>query len=583
MEQEQAFLAALQSATIGGNTLRGSDRAAGESITFTAGAADMADAPAAATAASITPYGRVRRATLRGLAAGVGLTAAGSTLPARAAAGAVLRRAASEPGTLDPLRYGSANDFAILSDLFTGLTAFGPDGAIVPGCAARWRTSEDGLRWTFELRSGLTWSDGRPLTAQDFLWSARHYFAPASAGLLAFRFKALRGARQVASGERPSTTLGIGAPDPRTIQVDLDYPQIDLPTLLAVLLPAPRHRIESLGEAWTRPEHWVSNGAFVLQSRTVGDRIVLARNPRFFDARSLRLDRVELVIAEAAAAFPRYRARQLDITRIAPEAVAWARANAPGELREGPARSASFLLFNARRPPFDDPRLRRALSMAVERDVLARQLRAGDAEPAWTFVTPNTRDYVATRGPAWRDWTETQRLQEARRLLAQAGYGAGGSLTVPLDFVAGTLERREAVALASMWRRVGVKAEPRSTDARTLYSNVSQGAFAVASTSIAPMLPGPLIWFEVLGTEGAKRSGGWSDAQFDALLDAARRARSTAERTALLQRAERIVLEEQPIAPLLFPIWQELVAPRVSEFPPNLTSIRQSRWLAVRG
>ena len=494
---------------------------------------------------------------------------------------AVLRRAVSEPATLDPLRYGSVNDFAILSDLFTGLTAFGPDGAIVPGCAARWRASADGLRWTFELRPGLTWSDGTPLTAQDFAWSAQRYLDPARAGLLAFRFKSVRNAARIAAGQQPAATLGVTAPDARTVQVDLDYPQLDLPALMAVLLPAPRHRIDELGDAWTRAANWVSNGPFVLHSRTVGDRIVLLRNPRFVDAAGVRLDRVELVIAEAAAAFPRYRSRQLDVTRVAPEAVAWARRAAPAELRQSAARSSTFVLFNARRPPFDDARVRRALSLAVDREALARQVRGGDAEPAWTFVTPNTGGYTPSRGPAWRDWPEARRLAEARRLLAAAGLGPGNGLALQLDFIAGTLERRDAVALAAMWRRVGVKAEPRSSDARTLYATLEAGAFEVASTSIAPMLPGPMIWFEILGTDGARRYSGWTHPGFDALLDGARRARSVEERGGFLRRAEALVLEEQPIAPLLFPAWQELVAPRVTVFPTNLTSIRQSRWLAV--
>ena len=494
---------------------------------------------------------------------------------------AVLRRAVSEPSSLDPLRYGSVNDFAILSDLFTGLTAFGPDGAIVPGCAARWRASADGLRWTFDLRPGLAWSDGTPLAAQDFAWSAQRYLDPARAGLLAFRFKAVRNATRIAAGQQPAATLGISAPDARTVQVDLDYPQLDLPALMAVLLPAPRHRIDALGEAWTRPANWVSNGPFVLHSRTVGDRIVLLRNPRFVDATGVRLDRVELVIAEAAAAFPRYRARQIDVTRVAPEAVSWARREAPAELRQAVARSSTFVLFNARRPPFDDARVRRALSLAVDREALARQVRGGDAEPAWTFVTPDTQGYTPTRGPAWRDWPEAQRLAEARRLLAQAGHGPGQGLALQLDFIAGTLERRDAVALAAMWRRIGVEAEPRSSDARTLYAILEAGAFDAASTSIAPMLPGPMIWFEILGTDGARRYSGWTHPGFDALLDGARRARSVEERSGFLRRAEALVLEEQPIAPLVFPAWQELVAPRVTVFPTNLTSIRQSRWLAV--
>lgn len=529
----------------------------------------------------------LRNPARRALFARAASIALGATVASRgtAATGAarehVLRRAVSEPSTLDPLRYGSASDFAILSDLFTGLAAFGPDGATIPGCAARWRSDGDGLRWRFELRAGLQWSDGTPLNAEDFAWSARRYLDPSRAGLLAFRFTALKNAAAISAGRAAPDTLGLRALDARTVQVDLEYPQIDLPALLAVLLPAPRHRVEALGDDWMRPENWVSNGAFVLQRRVVGDRIVMVRNPRFHDADAVRLDRVELVVAEAAAAFPRFRAREIDITRVVPEAVAWARRSAPRDLRQGAARSTTFVLFNTRRAPFDDARVRRALSLAVDRDALARQVRGGDAEPAWTFVAPTTRDYTPTRGPEWRDWPVARRLAEARRLLAEAGYGAARPLALRLDFIAGTLEKREAVALAAMWRRIGAQATLRSSDPRTLYGNVEHGEFEAASTAIAPMLPGPMIWFEVLASGATRRNGGWQHAEFDGLVDAARRARNLAERTATLQRAEAIVLAEQPIAPLVFPTWQELVAPRVTAFPDNLTSIRQSRWLAV--
>ena len=533
-----------------------------------------------ARAASLALGAAATRSPAATGASAIGTTAADETSPG-ATRERVLRRAVSEPSTLDPLRYGSSSDFAILSDLFTGLTAFGPDGATLPGCAARWRSSGDGLDWRFELRPGLQWSDGTPLTAEDFAWSARRYLDPARAGLLAFRLTALKNAAAISAGRAAPDTLGLRAIDARTVQVELDYPQIDLPAVLAVLLPAPRHRVEALGDDWMRPDNWVSNGAFVLRRRAVGDRIVMARNPRFFDAAAVRLDRVELVVAEAAAAFPRFRAREIDITRVVPEAVAWARRSAPPELRQGAARSTTFVMFNTRRAPFDDARVRRALSLAVDREALARQVRGGDAEPAWTFVAPTTRDYTPTRGPDWRDWPEPRRLAEARRLLAEAGYDAARPLALRLDFIAGTLEKREAVALAAMWRRIGVQATLRSSDPRTLYGNVERGEFEAASTAIAPMLPGPMIWFEVLASEASRRNGGWKHPEFDALVDAARRARSLAERTATLRRAEAIVLAEQPIAPLVFPAWQELVAPRVTAFPDNLTSIRQSRWLAV--
>ena len=314
-----------------------------------------------------------------------------------AAAESLVRRAAiGEPQTLDPQLWTYGQDGNIAQDLFQGLTTLDPAANVVPGQAESWSISPDGRTYTFKLRRNLQWSDGRPLTSADFLWSFRRLFDPATASPAVALLYVIRNARDVNRGAKPVTALGVRAPDPHTLMLELEHPA---PYLLDLLVhrafPVPRHVVEKHGRAWTRPQHIVSNGAFVFGEWRPGSHIRLLRNPRFHAADSVRLDAIHHVpIEDPKNAVVRYRAGELDVAVVLPsDQIDELRRNFGTQLRLVTQVGLEYLAFNTRRGATADPRVRRALSMAIDRElIVARITRAGEPA-AWCLVPLGVLNY----------------------------------------------------------------------------------------------------------------------------------------------------------------------------------------------
>jgi oligopeptide transport system substrate-binding protein len=280
----------------------------------------------------------------------------------------------------------------MLSDMVEGLVGRGPSKKPEPASAESWTVSPDGLSWTFRLRPGLEWSDGTPLTAEDFVYSYRRLLDPASAASNAGLFLALRNARKIVQKQMPPDALGVRAPDPRTIVMELEYP---VPYFLQILtntqaVPVPRHVIEKLGRDWTRPGSLVSNGPYVLAERVPQSYVKLVKNPRYRDAAAVRIDEVFWhPTQDLGAAFRSFRAGEMDVVlNVAPDDLGWIRENQPEALHTGPIHATYLLVLNVARKPLDDVRVRRALSLAIDRDAIANQLLRTGVRPAWSFVSP---------------------------------------------------------------------------------------------------------------------------------------------------------------------------------------------------
>jgi oligopeptide transport system substrate-binding protein len=256
-----------------------------------------------------THHGRRAATAFLALAASL---AAGAAL----AAGTLNRASSAEPNSLDPhIATGNTASY-ILYDLFMGLTTFDAAGKVAPGAAQSWTVSPDGLTYTFKLRPGLKWSDGAPLTSADFLYSVRRVVTPATASRFASFFYPVRNARKALKGEVPPEQVGLEAPDAATLVYRLEYPAPYFLQNLAsnVASPVPRAQIEKLGRQWTRAGQMVSNGPFVLAEWTPNDHVTLVRNPKFFDAANVKLDRVLWYPTEnQATSLKRYQAGELDI------------------------------------------------------------------------------------------------------------------------------------------------------------------------------------------------------------------------------------------------------------------------------
>ncbi len=497
-----------------------------------------------------------------------------------------------EPSTLDAHRCQEVACGNVLRDLYEGLVAEGADGGVIPGIAERWETSADGLTWTFHLRTGLTWSNDETLDAPQIIASFRRAFAPATAAPFAGQFDALRNATLVQQGKLPPTSLGIEAADARTVVFHLtrSAPLTHL-LLLPIAYPVYLPGVERYGAQFTRPGHLVSNGAYALRDWLPQSAITLERNPRFRE--SAKIARVRYHVTEdAGSELARFAAGDLDLTEtLPPQPLAMLRARFGDQLRISPYLGAFWFGFNVLRPPFADAdrkhdalALRRALSLAVDRDKLVRYLTGFGEMPAYGIVPPQVSGYTSPNIAASR-LTQAQREAEAQRLFRSAGYSRENPPTIELRYNTSVLHRRLALAVAAMWREtLGVHVELRNEEWKVFVQNRRQRTITQAFRGgwiadvddarnflVAFASDGPLNWT------------GWRDAGFDALLAQSDAAPDEARRNALLAQAEARLLAAQPVLPLYFYTSKHLVKPWVSGYTANLLDHHASRFVFWKG
>ena len=453
---------------------------------------------------------------------------------------------AGEPETLDPARYNLRLEETILNDLFLGLTTFDAEARTVPGAAESWTTSPDGLTWTFVLREGLTWSDGTPLGADDFVYSFRRLLDPKTAASLAHFMYPLKNAEAINAGRAPIESLGARAIDRRTLEVSLEKP---FPFLTERLMyptgfPVPRHVIERVGDDWVKPGHMVSNGAFTLVEWRPQAHVKLAKNRRFFDAQNVALDGVVYYpAAEANTAYNRYRAGELQSVGGFPSGeLPYARKHLPDELRLSPLLSIVYLVFNVERPPFDDRRVREALALPIERDVLTEKVMKTGELASWSFVPSMVADYRGATVPE-RSQDAASRLARAKSLLESAGYDRSRPLSITLRYIGGADTKKVFVAIAAMWKALGVDTRLHQAELKVHFADLRQGNFEVAQAGWFGE-NNPEHYLQLLASAtGNVNYGRFGDAAYDALLE---RASALADRNArlrVLAEAEAHVLQ----------------------------------------
>lgn len=505
--------------------------------------------------------------------------------PAAAAEGTLKRGNRYEPASLDPHKINTGYERNIVQDLFEGLTVYDAEGHPGPGLAASWATSPDGKTYTFRLRPNLTWSDGAPLTAADAVFSLRRLMEPKTAAHYAQLLYLMKNGRAVNTGAATSDTLGVAAPDPATVIIELDSPAPYLPELLANSFAAvlPRHVIMKQPDTWTKPGVMVSSGAFTLESWEPQNRIVLAHNPRFYDAAASKLARVIYVpTADLAAGLARFRAGELDMQLDFPVAQVDAlRAEMAIETRLTPSLLTYYLALNTTAPKLGDPRVRRALSLAVDRDILTTKvLRAGE-QPAYSFVPPD----VAAYAPARVDFAATApdvRLAEAKRLLAEAGYTADNPLKLTYSHSSNLDLRRIAVIVAGMWKRAGVETSLHNTEGKVHFANLRQGAYEVAFVGWSADFNDASSFLYVLQSSSVNSNySRYRSAAFDGLMTKAANMENAGARAQLMRQAEEIAMTDQPVIPLYFGVTKSLVSQRVIGWRANAVDVHLSRYLSV--
>ncbi len=498
----------------------------------------------------------------------------------------LLRGNGPDPDSLDPQKARSVESQTVLRDLYECLTRLAPDATPAPGVASAWQTSDDGLTWTFTLRADARWSNGDPVVAEDFSFALRRLVDPATASQYAQVVDVIRGARQVLAGEAEPDALGVRAPDPATVVIELASPAPYLPALLAHPSTCPVHRpsLVQHGAGFTRPGRHVSNGPFVLTAWQQGEYVEAARNRNYWNDAATHLDGVRyLQIADENAEFTRYRAGGLHVTAVVPRGqYDLIRERYAAELHIGPQLGTNYYGFNLERAPFrDQPGLRRALSLVIDRERLASSvLRVGEL-PAYGWVppgiagyTPQRLDYAGTPMPA--------RIAEAQRLYAAAGYSAARPLAFELRYNQGEVHEKVAVAIASMWKAaLGAEVRLNAVEFKSLFADVDRGDVEVFRFGWNGDYNDPYTFAQYLKSDFGINLPRYRSGEYDTLLERAAATIDPAARMALLADAERRMLADTPLMPLYFYVNKHLVSPRVSGWYDNVMNVVYSQDLAL--
>lgn len=490
----------------------------------------------------------------------------------------------SQPQGLDPHLTEGVPSTHVQRDLFEGLVARAPDGRIIPGVAKRWETSEDGLTWTFFLRPEARWSNGDPMTAEDWTFSFRRIVNPATGSRFAILLNPVLHAEEIIAGRRPYQDLGVRVIDELTLEVQLEAPNPLFIEVLSHSLTYPVHRptIEAHGDRWARPGVMVSNGAFQLEELAMQSHIRLVRNPYYWDSDNVILDEVFFYPTEdLSAELMRYRAGELSWTYEVPATqYNWIQANLADELSVAEWFGTYYFGFNITRKPFDDPRVRRALSMAIDREIITEKITRFGQQPTFSYVPPGVPGYQRAR-PEWAAWTQAEREAHARELLAEAGFGPDNPLRVEIRYNTHEDHRRISLAIAAMWHQaLGVNAALINEEFRVfLNTRRSRAVTEVFRAGWIGNYLDPMYFLEQFFTDNPQNDIGFFEADYDHLLFRAARAANLEERLDLLHQAEQMLLDAQPLAPIYTYVSNRLIKPYVRGWEPNVLDQHPSRFL----
>ncbi|HTV51096.1 MAG TPA: peptide ABC transporter substrate-binding protein [Steroidobacteraceae bacterium] len=498
----------------------------------------------------------------------------------------LVRSNASGPDSLDPQKARTVQAQEILRDLCEGLTSLAKDGSVAAGSAQRWSVEEAGRLYRFELRPEARWSNGDPLVAADFVAGLRRLVDPATASPYAEVVDIIVNARAIIAGHAPVASLGVSAPDAHTVTVRLEAPAPYLPALLAHPSTCPVHGASTApqGAAFSSAGSFVSNGAYDLEEWVPGSHVLIRRNHHYWNDAATHIETVKwLEVAGDNAELTRYRAGEIDVTAVVPRnQLDWIRAHIPRELHISPQLTTYFYGFNLDREPFrGDPRLRRALSMVIDRERLASSvLRAGEL-PAYGWVPPGIHDYGA-QSFDYRTLPLQQRILQARRLIAQSGYTAGRPLSFELRYSSDEISAQLAVAIASMWQQsLPVQVRLVAEDFKSLLGDIERRDVDVFRSSWAADYNDAYTFAQYLKSDFGVNLPHYRSADYDALLSQAAAAEDLAHRRTLLEEAERVALRDHPLIPIYFYVNKHLVKPRVHGWYDNVLNVVYSKdlWL----
>lgn len=484
----------------------------------------------------------------------------------------LVRNNGSEVQSLDPHKIEGVPESNVSRDLFEGLLISDVEGHPSPGVAEKWE-NKDFKVWTFHLRKNAKWSDGTPVTAHDFVYSWQRLANPNTASPYAsyLQYGHIANIDDIIAGKKPATDLGVKAIDDNTFEVTLSEP---VPYFYKLLVhpsvsPVPKAAVEKFGEKWTQPANIVTNGAYKLKNWVVNERSVLERNTQYWDNDKTVINQVTyLPISSEVTDVNRYRSGEIDMTynNMPIELFQKLKKEIPNEVRVDPYLCTYYYEINNQKAPFNDVRVRTALKLAMDRDIIVNKVKNQGDLPAYSYTPPYT-DGAKLVEPEWFTWSQEKRNEEAKKLLAEAGYTADKPLTFDLLYNTSDLHKKLAIAVASIWKKnLGANVKLENQEWKTFLDTRHQGTFDVARAGWCADYNEPTSFLNTMLSDSSNNTAHYKSPEFDKLIADTLKVTDEAQRTELYAKAEQQLDKDSAIVPLYYYVNARLVKPWVGGY-----------------
>ncbi|MHA7846797.1 peptide ABC transporter substrate-binding protein [Serratia sp. D1N4] len=484
----------------------------------------------------------------------------------------IVRHIKDEPASLDPIKAVGLPEAQVARDLFEGLVNQGADGKVIPGVASRWQTSDNQI-YLFTLRKDARWSNGDPVTAKDFVYSWQRLVDPKNLSPFAWfaQLAGIQNADEIIAGKLPVDKLGVTAVDAHTLKVQLNKPVPYFVSLTAnfSLFPVPQTTVEKFGNDWTKVGNLVGNGAFKLQDRVVNEKLVLVPNEHYWDHARTVLTKVTFVpINQESNATKRYLAGDIDITESFPKNMYQKLLkDIPGQVYTPDQLGTYYYAFNTQRAPTNDVRVRKALSYAIDRKIIAEKVLGTGEKPAYHF-TPDVTAGFQPETSLLQQQPQEELDAQAKALMQAAGYGPNKPLTLTLLYNTSESHQKIAIAVASMWKKkLGVDVKLQNQEWKTYIDSRNTGNFDVVRASWVGDYNEASTFLSLLTSAHSGNIAKFNSPEYDNLLAEASRETNPAALTDDYNKAEQMIAAQAPIAPIYQYTNGRLIKPWVKGYP----------------
>lgn len=494
------------------------------------------------------------------------------------------RSIGGEPSTLDPGQATDTFSFAVLRDVYEGLTTDSPTGGIVPGVAESWTVNSTGTEYKFDLRPNARWSNGVRVKPQDFVRAWRRVVDPKAGSPVADNLRPIVGAPEIIAGKLPLSALGVRVVGKYSLVVKLSKPT---PYFLQLLTHTALFPVYSEAAAETHsPRNWVSNGPYKLSKWIPGEKIIIAKNGNYWDSHNVKIATVVyLFTPDENAELREYLAGEIDVTDSVPAtALPWIKKHIPRELHVWPFLGTAYYAINMDNPRFrNNVALRKSLAMAIDRRLLVSDVLDFGQRPAYGFVPIGTWNY-SPQFWEWRKLNDVQRIAEARRLYKQAGYSRRKPLQIRLLINADSTIRDTALATAAMWKRtLGVQTQIIEQEYRVfLQTRRDASQWDVARLGWTADYDDASDFLDIFRARSPNNDARYADPNFDFLMNEAAETGNPTQRRRILESAEALMLSDYPVIPIYFYVSKCLVKPYVGGVHSTIMNRLYSKYLYIK-